>query len=60
MGQLEKLLRGVWEFLREACGENDYYRYRTQALSRGEQPVAPEDYYLEKLRHKYSCPKCCC
>lgn len=58
--QLQKLLRRAWKFVREACGENDYARYRATAISRGELPLTPEAFYLSGLHNKYSRPNRCC
>lgn len=60
MAQLEKLLRGIWAFLREVSGENDYPRYRARALAGGEPPLSPQEFYAEELRRKYSRPHRCC
>jgi uncharacterized short protein YbdD (DUF466 family) len=60
MVRLRKLLREIWEILREASGENDYARYYRHALARGEQPVTPQVFYRKKLQHKYSGISRCC
>ncbi len=60
MAQLQKVLKSVWEYLREACGEEDYTRYQARAFGRGEQPMTAEAFYLAELRHKYSRPNRCC
>jgi hypothetical protein len=59
MGVLE-LLKGVWNFVREAVGENDYQKYRDRALARGESPLDLTAFYLSRLEHKYSRPNRCC
>jgi hypothetical protein len=58
--RIHELLISVWGFLREACGENDYARYRAHVLARGGKPQPPGDFYLEKLNKKYSTPNRCC
>jgi hypothetical protein len=60
MTQLCKVIRGIWQFLREASGENDYARYRSHLLALGGQPLGPRDFYLEQVRRKYSRPSHCC
>jgi Selenoprotein, putative len=57
---LRKLLGGLWEYLREASGENDYARSRARALEQGAEILSPGDFYEEKLREKYSRPNRCC
>ena len=60
MIHLQNLLRRAWQFLREACGENDYARYRAAAIGRGEPPLTPEAFYLSGLQKKYYRPNRCC
>jgi uncharacterized short protein YbdD (DUF466 family) len=57
---LKKVARGLWQYLREVSGEADYARYRTQALTKGEQPMTPHEFYRKQLQHKYSRPIRCC
>jgi hypothetical protein len=54
------LLRGLWHFIRESAGENDYEHYRTRALARGESPAEAAEFYISRLEHKYSRPNRCC
>ncbi len=60
MLELQILMRTVWQYLREACGENDYARYRARALRKGSRPLPPDEFYLWKLRVKYSRVSRCC
>jgi uncharacterized short protein YbdD (DUF466 family) len=60
MAGLWNLLRIVWQYLREASGENDYARYRARALSRDAEPMTPGEFYLRQLRQKYSRINRCC
>ena len=60
MAQIEKLLGVIWAYLREVSGENDYARYQARARARGERPLSPESFYLEKLFRTYSRPNRCC
>jgi hypothetical protein len=60
MAQLQKVARIFWYYLREACGENDYARYRARALDLRVEPVPPEVFYLSRLQRKYSRPNRCC
>lgn len=54
------LVRTVWRYLREVTGENDYPRYRARILAQGGAPLAPEAFYLDQLRRKYSRISRCC
>ena len=60
MTQLLGALRTLWEYLREASGENDYTRYRAHVLARGREPVTLQAFYLLRWEHKYSRPNRCC
>ena len=60
MMKLRQLFRTLWAYLREVSGENDYARYQARARARGERPLSPEAFYLEKLRRNYSRPNRCC
>jgi hypothetical protein len=58
--RLLNLIRTVWQYLREVSGEEDYPRYLARVMSRGEVPQAPDAFYLERLREKYSRINRCC
>ena len=58
--KLRRLLRVLWHYLRESAGENDYERYRSRAVARGEPPADAAEFYLSRLEHKYSRPNRCC
>jgi hypothetical protein len=60
MVQVSNLIRILWHYLREACGENDYARYRARALQRGTQPLPRDEFYVWQLREKYSRINRCC
>ncbi len=60
MANFQEFLRTVWQFLREACGEKDYARYRARILALGGRPLTTEAFYLRQLQHKYSQPSRCC
>ncbi len=60
MAQLQNVLRILWRYLREACGEDDYARYQARARALGIEPLTPEAFYLAHLHHKYSRPNRCC
>lgn len=60
MAKLQEILRTLWNFFLEVAGENDYARYRTHSVSRGESPMTPETFYLSQVRHKYARPCRCC
>jgi len=59
---MNKLIQAVSRFLREASGESAYERY-CEHLRRHhpDHPIPSEkDFYLERLRQKYSRPSRCC
>ncbi|PYV19516.1 MAG: DUF466 domain-containing protein [Acidobacteria bacterium] len=60
MPLLNSLLGIVWQYLREACGENDYERYRARTLERGENLLSQEAFFVERLELKYARPNRCC
>ena len=60
MARLLKFLRSLWEYLREASGENDYARYRSHVLAHGEEPMTLQVFYLTRCEHTYSRPSRCC
>ena len=60
MLQLQILMRTVWHYLRDACGENDYERYRAHVGTLGIQTMSPAAFYVSQLQHKYSRPQRCC
>jgi uncharacterized short protein YbdD (DUF466 family) len=60
MTELRRALRSLWEFVRDASGENDYARYQASVLGRAKPPLTPRDFYAEKLERKYSRPNRCC
>ena len=60
MNPIHGLLQRLWQFLRDATGENDYARYQTFALSHGDPPMTREAFYLSQLQKKYSRPNRCC
>ena len=53
-------LKKLWIYLLEVSGENDYSRYCVRAALHGRQPVSPREFYLDRLRHKYSGANRCC
>jgi hypothetical protein len=55
-----RILRTLWEYLREASGEKDYARYRAHALARGLEPMSQDAFHLARWEHKYSRPSRCC
>jgi len=60
MNRLIIMVRGLWEYLREVSGENDYARYCERVEERGEQPISPHAFYLSQQEHKHSRPTRCC
>jgi hypothetical protein len=60
MSKVRNKLRALWEYLREVAGENDYLRYRNNTVARGEEPLSPQEFYLQQLKRKYSRIYRCC
>ncbi len=60
MAELQKVLRSMWQYLREASGENDYARYRHRALAQGDCPLSQKEFYVWRLSQKYSRINRCC
>jgi hypothetical protein len=54
------VLARIWEIVREVFGDKAYDRYAERARARGETPLAPAEFYVSQLRHKYSRPSRCC
>ncbi len=55
-----KMIQNVWQLLREACGENDYARYRARALAEGREPESAREFYRRRQEEKYARPNRCC
>ncbi len=60
MAQFYGILMVAWEWLREACGENDYARHCARAKILGVEPLTLQAFYLTQLHSKYSRPSRCC
>jgi uncharacterized short protein YbdD (DUF466 family) len=60
MGKIRNQLRMLWEYLREVAGENDYRRYRNHSVARGQDPLSPQEFYLQQLQRRYSQISHCC
>jgi len=60
MHRIGNQLRKVWEYLREVAGEYDYQRYREHAIESGEEPLSPQEFYLQQLQRRYSRVSQCC
>ncbi len=60
MAHIQEVLRTAWRLLREASGEDDYRRYCTYVFARGDEPLSADEFYLQKLRQKYSQASRCC
>lgn len=60
MTSLRKLLRGLWNYLREVSGENDYARYCEHVLKHGGGPMTRQAFYLQQHEDKNSHPNRCC
>ena len=55
-------LKKLWSLLREASGDADYARYSEHLrLHHPDRPrPTPEQFYLDRLKDKYSKPSRCC
>ena len=60
MNRFRSKLRMLWNYLREVTGEYDYVRYRSRAVGTGEEPLSPQEFYLQQLERKYSRISQCC
>ena len=60
MTSLLEVIRAAWQYLREISGEEDYPRYRAKVIAQGAAPLAPDAFYLVRLREKYSRINRCC
>jgi uncharacterized short protein YbdD (DUF466 family) len=60
MDKIGNQLRRLWEYLREVAGENDYLRYRNHTVASGEEPLSPQEFYLQQLQRRYSRVSHCC
>ena len=60
MNYLFSLAGVCWRFLRELTGENDYARYCGHAGADGAPVMTAEQFYLHRLRQKYSRINRCC
>ena len=60
MSKIRSQLRKLWEYMREVAGENDYARYRMNTLARGQEPLSPQEFYLQQLQRRYSRISHCC
>ena len=49
-----------WSFLRDLTGDAAYEAHEARARARHESPASREDFYLDRLRRKYSRPNRCC
>lgn len=53
-------IRRIWEIAREVLGDKAYERYAERLRARGEQPLAPGQFYISQLERKYTRPSRCC
>jgi Selenoprotein, putative len=60
MLHLTKIVRALWDYLREVSGENDYSHYCARALRQGIRPVSCQAFYLSQQELKHSRPTRCC
>ena len=57
---IKKTPQNLWNYLREVSGEEDYARYRMEAIARGENVMTPRKFYQQQQQRKYSRPNRCC
>jgi uncharacterized short protein YbdD (DUF466 family) len=57
-----KYLRSLWQFLREATGDDAYERYLAHHRMHhpGRLPLSPRDYYRQQQESKWSKVSRCC
>jgi len=57
-----ELLRAIYRILRQVSGEADYARYCEHLRARypGTRLPSEKEFYLGRLKDKYSRPSCCC
>ena len=60
MTLVANLVKGLWNYLREVSGENDYGRYRTRMSAEGRSAMSRREFYDQRQREKYSRPNRCC
>jgi len=60
MTRVQQVLRSLWELARELCGDRAYSRYRDHVRGCGGQPMTAQEFYLWRIRQKYSYPGRCC
>ena len=60
MANTRKLIQRIWEIALEVLGDRAYERYAERLRARGEQPLAPGDFYVAQLERKYTRPSRCC
>jgi len=60
MTYLINLAHVCWHFLKDVAGENDYARYSARARADGAPVMTAEEFYLHRLREKYSRINRCC
>jgi len=53
-------LKGLWNYLREVSGENDYARYRARMIAECCIPMTKREFYEQRQQDKYSRPNRCC
>jgi uncharacterized short protein YbdD (DUF466 family) len=66
MGKVAKktrrFLRGLWQGLREWCGDAAYESYLRSKSARPSscRTLSPAEFYVEQLNRRYSRPNRCC
>lgn len=55
-------LRSAWRGLREWCGDTAYERYLSSRATRSsaQTPLTAQEFYVERVNRRYSCPNRCC
>ena len=57
-----RLFRRFWRGLREWCGDAAYERYLSSRSTRTstQKPLSAQEFYVERVNRRYSCPNRCC
>ena len=60
MGKTRRIIRRIWDIVREILGDKAYDRYSARARQQGQNVLTAKEFYLNQLQRKYSKPSRCC
>jgi uncharacterized short protein YbdD (DUF466 family) len=62
LSRLARSVRNVWRGVREWCGDTAYERYLSSRATRSsaQTPLTAQEFYVERVNRRYSCPNRCC